>query len=83
MPLRDLTGSSRTLLDSLISHHSPYLDSINPDQLLTFIDMIKNKDFNKLGDSQLSKVKEDMEKDFVNNQVSMNDPEFKYDVRVI
>ena len=82
MPLRDLTRSSEFLVDHLISHHSPLLDSKNQNQLLTFVNMLKNKDFNRLNDSQLSKVKQDMEKDFIKNQISIKDPNFEYDVRV-
>lgn len=82
MPVRELNKTSEALVDQLISHHSPFLNSVNQRQLLDFVNMLKNKDFNKLDDTQLSKVKDDMEKDFIKNQISVSDPKFEYDVRV-
>jgi hypothetical protein len=81
MPIRELNNASEIIVDQLITHHSPFLNSVNHQQLLKFINTLK-KDFNKLEDSQLSKVKQDMEKDFIKNQISINDPKFEYDVRV-
>ena len=81
MPVRELNNASEIIVDQLITHHSPFLNAVNHHQLLKFINTLK-KDFNKLEDSQLSKVKQDMEKDFLKNQISTNDPKFEYDVRV-
>lgn len=82
MPVRDLEKGSEIIVDRLISHHSPLLNSINQDQLLAFVNLLKTKDFNKLDDAQLTKVKEDMEKGFIKNQISVKDPNFEYDIRV-
>jgi hypothetical protein len=83
MPIRNLSSPTKTLVDQLINHHSPLLNSVNDHQLLDLLNLLKNRDFNKLDDSELLKVKQDMEKDFIKNQISVTDPKFKYDVRVI